>query len=107
MKKLLLYVIILIIFGCSNFFIIENQLYLFIIFFILIFIECLKKLVICLDKIEIKFLFLIESLIKIFDSVNFEKYIGYKFYVRIGKDFYYRIISNVCIWIFVLDIKLL
>ena len=107
MKKLPLYVTISIIFGCSNFSTTENQLYLPITSPTPTFIECPKKPVIRLDKTETKSLSLTESLIKISDSVNSEKHIGYKFYARTGKDFHYRITSNVCIWIFAPDTKLL
>ena len=107
MKKLPLYVTISIICGCSNFSTTENQLYLPITSPTPAFIECPEKPVVRLDKTETKSLSLTESIIKISDSVNSEKHLGYKFYARTGKDFNYRITSNVCIWIFAPDTKLL
>ncbi|MCL2933645.1 MAG: hypothetical protein MGG11_15760 [Trichodesmium sp. MAG_R03] len=107
MKKLLLYVPISIICGCSNFSTTENRLYLPITSPTPTFLQCPEKPVIPLDKTETKSLSLTENIIKISDSINSEKHLRYKFYARTGKDFNYRITSNVCIWIFSPDTKLL
>ena len=107
MKKLLLYITISIICGCSNFSTTENKLYLPIKSPSPTFIKCPKKPVVRLDKTETKSLSLTESLVKISDGINSEKNLGYKFYGRTGKNFNYRITSNVCIWIFAPDTKLL
>ncbi len=107
MQKLLLYFIILIICGCSDFYNAENQLDLLTTSPIPTFVECPEKPKIRIDKKDAKSLSLTESIINISDSINYEKDLGYKFYARTGKDLHYRITSNVCIWIFAPDTKLL
>ncbi|MDJ0557038.1 MAG: hypothetical protein QNJ68_21865 [Microcoleaceae cyanobacterium MO_207.B10] len=107
MKKLLLYLTTLIICGCSDFSTAENQLNLPTISPTPTFLECPEKPLTRLDKTDTKSLTLTENLITISDTVNSEKQLGYKFYARTGKDFNYSITSNVCIWIFAPDTKLL
>ncbi|WP_210407581.1 hypothetical protein, partial [Hydrocoleum sp. CS-953] len=105
MKKSLLYLTISIIYGCSNFSTPENQLYLPSTSPTPTFVECAQKPKTRLGKTESKSLSLTENIITISDTVNSEKQLGYKFYARTGKDFNYRITSNVCIWIFAPDTK--
>ncbi|MGK7918397.1 MAG: hypothetical protein AB4080_00085 [Trichodesmium sp.] len=107
MNKLLLYLTIPIIYGCSNFSTSENELYLPNKSPAPTFVECPQKPINRLDKTDTKSLTLTENLITISDTVNSEKQLGYKFYARTGKDFNYSITSNVCIWIFAPDTKLL
>ncbi len=107
MKKSLLYLTISIICGCSELSTAEKQLDLPITSRTPTFLECPEKPVTRLDKTDTKSLSLTENTITISDTINSEKQLGYKFYARIGKDFNYRITSNVCIWIFAPDTKLL
>ncbi|MDY7003928.1 MAG: hypothetical protein SWX82_08205 [Cyanobacteriota bacterium] len=107
MKKSLLYFTVSIICGCSNLSTSENPLNLPTTSPTPTFVECPQKPIIRLDKTEAKSLSLTENIITISDTVNSEKQLGYKFYARRGKDFNYRITSNVCIWIFAPDTKLL
>ncbi|NES05122.1 MAG: hypothetical protein F6K22_21220 [Okeania sp. SIO2F4] len=107
MNKSLLYLTISIIYGCSNFSTAENQLYLSTTSPTPTFVECPQKPKTRLGKTDTKSLSLTANIITISDTVNSEKQLGYKFYARTGKDFNYRITSNVCIWIFAPDTKLL
>ena len=107
MNKKLLYFTISIIYGCSEFSTTENQLDLPTISPTPTFVECPQKPTNRLDKTESKTLTLTENIITISDTVNSEKQLGYKFYARTGKDFNYSITSNVCIWIFAPNTKLL
>ncbi len=107
MNKSLLYLTISIIYGCSNFSTPENQLYLSSTSPTPTFVECPQKPKNRLGKTDTKSLSLTANIITISDTVNSEKQLGYKFYARTGKDFNYRITSNVCIWIFAPDTKLL
>lgn len=107
MKKLLLYLTISIIYGCSDFSTAENQLNLPTTSPTPTFIECPEKPENHLDKTQSKSLTLTENIITLSDTVNSEKLLEYKFYARTGKDFNYSITSNVCIWIFAPDTKLL
>ncbi|MEM1169775.1 MAG: hypothetical protein AAGJ08_12035 [Cyanobacteria bacterium P01_H01_bin.35] len=107
MKKTLLYLSISIIYGCSNLSTPENQLDLPSTSPTPTFVECPEKPKTRLGKTDTKSLSLTANIITISDTVNSEKQLGYKFYARTGKDFNYRITSNVCIWIFAPDTKLL
>ncbi|NEP42464.1 MAG: hypothetical protein F6K35_25895 [Okeania sp. SIO2H7] len=70
-------------------------------------IECPEKPTIRLNKEELESLSLGEEAIAFSNVVNSEQNLGYKFYGRTGKIFNYVITSNVCIWIFSPDTKLL
>lgn len=70
-------------------------------------IECPEKPATRLDKGQLESLSLKEEAIAISNVVNPEQNLGYKFYGRTGKTFNYTITSNVCIWIFSPDTKLL
>lgn len=107
MKKSLLYLTVSIICGCSDLSTAENPLNLSTMSPTPNFVECPKKPIIRLDKTDAKSLSLTENIITISDTVNSEKQLSYKFYARRGKDFNYRVTSNVCIWIFAPDTKLL
>lgn len=107
MKKLLLYLTISIICGCSDFSTTENQSYLLTTSPTPTFVECPEKPAARLDKTDTKSVTLTENFINISDTINSEKQLGYKFYARTGKDFNYSITSNVCIWIYAPDTKLL
>ncbi|NEP88034.1 MAG: hypothetical protein F6K18_15045 [Okeania sp. SIO2C2] len=107
MKKSILYLTVLIICGCRELSTTENPLNLPTTSPTPTFVECPQKPIIRLDKTDAKSLSLTENIITISDTVNSEKQLSYKFYARRGKDFNYRITSNVCIWIFSPDTKLL
>ncbi len=70
-------------------------------------IECPEKPTVRLSKEEVESVSVGEEAIAVSNVINSEQNLGYKFYGRTGKNFNYVITSNVCIWIFSPDTKLL
>jgi hypothetical protein len=70
-------------------------------------IECPEKPKARLSKQEVESVSVGEETIAVSNVISSEENLGYKFYGRTGKNFNYVITSNVCIWIFSPDTKLL
>lgn len=105
--RFLFYLCLAIIFGCDNSDVSEPELILPTASSSSSLIECPEKPRTRINKEQLESLSVGEEAIAIANVVNPEEYLGYKFSGRTGKIFNYAITSNVCIWIFSPDTKLL
>lgn len=103
----LIYFCLTVIWGCDNADVSEPELMLSSPSPNSLLIECPEKPRVRLTKEEVESVSVGEEAIAVSNVVNSEQNLGYKFYGRTGKNFNYVITSNVCIWIFSPDTKLL